>query len=287
MATTIPRTPWIDDDGSGTTGTVLNNAIKTELYDQIDVALANVGTAAGTEVIASASAVVTLNPAYRNHEVRFYGTVLHGFTKTGAQEGDEVLVVNSTGLGPIALAHDSTTATTSTDRLWNVATSANTPVTSNGSARYVRDYKTEGASGGNDRWRMVAHEQGAWITHPFAASDFTAATGTWTVEAGDVLYYTYRLSGRTLTYGFYIATSTLSAATAAVMMKLPGGFVYGGGTYLFFMGSTYKTAGTAKVAEAFVDTAGTLTIRNLDTSNLAASADDNYFRFGNITIPVS
>jgi len=32
----IPRTAMIDDDGSGTTGTIINNAWKTELYDQID-----------------------------------------------------------------------------------------------------------------------------------------------------------------------------------------------------------------------------------------------------------
>lgn len=32
----IIRTPIIDDDGSGTTGTVLDNAWKQELYDQID-----------------------------------------------------------------------------------------------------------------------------------------------------------------------------------------------------------------------------------------------------------
>lgn len=36
----ITRTPMIDDDGSGTTGTVINNAWKVELYDQIDAALA-------------------------------------------------------------------------------------------------------------------------------------------------------------------------------------------------------------------------------------------------------
>jgi hypothetical protein len=40
MAVTIPRTPWIDDDGSGTSGTVINNAEKTLIYDQVDVALA-------------------------------------------------------------------------------------------------------------------------------------------------------------------------------------------------------------------------------------------------------
>lgn len=32
----ITRTAWIDDDGSGTTGTVINNAEKTLIYDQID-----------------------------------------------------------------------------------------------------------------------------------------------------------------------------------------------------------------------------------------------------------
>lgn len=32
----ITRTAWTDDDGSGTTGTIINNAEKTTLYDQID-----------------------------------------------------------------------------------------------------------------------------------------------------------------------------------------------------------------------------------------------------------
>jgi hypothetical protein len=32
----ITRTPMIDDDGSGTTGTIFNNAWKQELYNQID-----------------------------------------------------------------------------------------------------------------------------------------------------------------------------------------------------------------------------------------------------------
>jgi hypothetical protein len=32
----ITRTPIVDDDGSGTTGTVIDNAWKQQLYDQID-----------------------------------------------------------------------------------------------------------------------------------------------------------------------------------------------------------------------------------------------------------
>src|SRR5262245_30430841 len=47
MATTIVRTPMVDDDGSGTTGTVINNSWKTELYDQIDAALAALGGGGG------------------------------------------------------------------------------------------------------------------------------------------------------------------------------------------------------------------------------------------------
>lgn len=44
MAVTISRTAWTDDDGSGTTGTVINNALKTSLYDEIDAMLATVFT---------------------------------------------------------------------------------------------------------------------------------------------------------------------------------------------------------------------------------------------------
>lgn len=35
----ITRTAMIDDDGSGTTGTIINNAWKTQFYDQIDAAI--------------------------------------------------------------------------------------------------------------------------------------------------------------------------------------------------------------------------------------------------------
>ena len=41
----ITRTAWTDDDGTGTTGTIINNAVKTELYDQIDAVIQGVWTA--------------------------------------------------------------------------------------------------------------------------------------------------------------------------------------------------------------------------------------------------
>jgi len=41
----ITRTPMVDDDGSGTTGTIINNAWKQELYGQIDALAAMPHTA--------------------------------------------------------------------------------------------------------------------------------------------------------------------------------------------------------------------------------------------------
>jgi hypothetical protein len=40
MSILITRTAMTDDDGTGTTGTIINNAWKTQVYDQIDAALA-------------------------------------------------------------------------------------------------------------------------------------------------------------------------------------------------------------------------------------------------------
>ena len=56
----ISRTAWIDDDGSGQTGTVINNAEKTLLYNQIDAALAPLSapvTGSWTPVDASGAAL--------------------------------------------------------------------------------------------------------------------------------------------------------------------------------------------------------------------------------------
>jgi hypothetical protein len=57
MAVTITRTPWIDDDGTGTTGTVLNNAVKTALYNDIDGALAKVAQLAGGNAFSGSQSV--------------------------------------------------------------------------------------------------------------------------------------------------------------------------------------------------------------------------------------
>lgn len=65
MAVTIVRDADIDDDGSGTTGTIHNNAWKSQIYDRIDTALAAVGAAAQPLVSASGQIAfpATQNPS--------------------------------------------------------------------------------------------------------------------------------------------------------------------------------------------------------------------------------
>jgi hypothetical protein len=68
MAVTITRTNWQDDDGSGTVGTVINNAAKTDLYNQIDAALAKVAQLAGGNTF-SGTQIVTPGPLQINSSV--------------------------------------------------------------------------------------------------------------------------------------------------------------------------------------------------------------------------
>jgi hypothetical protein len=63
MAVTIVRTPWIDDDGTGTTGTVINNAVKTALYNDIDGGFAKLAQLAGPNTFTGTQTVPALNSA--------------------------------------------------------------------------------------------------------------------------------------------------------------------------------------------------------------------------------
>jgi hypothetical protein len=57
----ITRTSWIDDDGTGTTGTIINNAEKQTLYNQIDAAIIPT-YGSWTPTDASGAALVFISP---------------------------------------------------------------------------------------------------------------------------------------------------------------------------------------------------------------------------------
>jgi len=77
----ILRTQWVDDDGSGTLGTVINNAEKQILYDQIDIAVQDwvdisfnaanfVGTTGGSWTVTAAG--ITANVYQLHGRMRTY-----------------------------------------------------------------------------------------------------------------------------------------------------------------------------------------------------------------------
>jgi hypothetical protein len=198
----ITRTPMVDDDGTGTTGTIINNAWKQEFYNQIDAATDTEFLSLGTGPFDNYPLAATKRIHYLNMTVTA--------TLTGCangKPGDILIVSNATGdpTRPITLPHQSA-ASAAANRFTNFATSgptmlAGTAAVVGGAATYVYDSFF-------NMWRLVVHEQGGWITAPFSAANFTTNTGTWTVEAADVVACRYRMSGRTLTIAIYINASS-------------------------------------------------------------------------------
>lgn len=139
----------------------------------------------------------------------------------------QVVTIRNDGANVLYALHQSALSTAA-NRLVNDATSGATPIAAGGAMAYQYD---------GTRWQLVDHEQGAWITPPYAAGDFTSTLGTvWTVDAGDVVTFRYRVSGRTLTISFYIlSTSVSSPASGQLFVKIPGGFSTAGPNLMLAM----------------------------------------------------
>lgn len=75
MPVTIQRTAWIDDDGTGQTGTPINNAEKQLLYNQIDAALAQLVQASGGVIT---GAVTYTGPVTLQGSTNFAGPIVSG-----------------------------------------------------------------------------------------------------------------------------------------------------------------------------------------------------------------
>lgn len=114
-------------------------------------------------------------------------------------DGQRLRVV-SIGAGQVDLAHQSASSSAA-NRLINYATSAATSLAAGvGTADYVYDATTV-------RWRLVAHEQGTWISW--------AGTATATsLTNGSVSAARYRLSGRTCSVYLQLTNSGTMSATA-------------------------------------------------------------------------
>lgn len=281
----ITRTPMVDDDGSGETGTVVNNDWKQELYNQIDALAASPSLDLWTVIDSTATGVVTdWAPGLSGHTVIFWNGAadLTINSIAGGSAGQQITIRNNSGSG--WLIHLPHYVGATTNSLVNMASSAPTSLAGGGSATYMY----QAANG----WRLIAHEQGAWITPPYSAANFFTMEGgatTWTVEAADISYLAYRLSGKTLTIGFYIVTTSVSGGTVTQLaMKIPGGFTYAGGAYLFNHGFIIQ-GGVTKASDLYLHPTypTQVILRYIDSAPLSLTANDTSLRFTNVTIPIA
>jgi hypothetical protein len=118
-------------------------------------------------------------------------------------DGQRVVIV-SIGAGQVDLSHQAA-GSTAANRLINFATSASTSLAAgSGTAEIEYDATTA-------RWRLIRHDQGAWIVPTYASGNFTGDVTTWTVDSADILTSAYWLKGRTLNV-IFIAQSTSTGA---------------------------------------------------------------------------
>jgi hypothetical protein len=108
------------------------------------------------------------------------------------------------------------------NRFINIVSSASTPVAMNGSITFV--YMTPASL--TPGWYMVAHEQGAWIPALYNAADYYGGGSmTWTVTAGNVQAFLYRLDGSQLQIQWSLNSTTVGGTVTADLYRvLPGGF---------------------------------------------------------------
>jgi len=230
----IDRGPWdalVDDDGSNLVGTVLNkDIIKTVILDPVDAALALVASEGAHPVVLVNSDVGTLN----NWTPAGFGTQPTYMHWTGASaatisglvagvDGQMVTIKNRSPNGSVlSFVHSTASASAAQNRFLNAATSAPTPVALEGTIRFV--YVASVAV-----WVMIGHEQGAWITPPFTATDYYGLGGaTWTVSAVEVNRASYRLTSQTMQWGLVVSGMVGGAASATLARKVFGGFTLGG-----------------------------------------------------------
>lgn len=192
---------------------------------------------------------------------------IRGIVAPAAGDPERVTIV-SVGAGQVNLAHQNA-GSTAANRLINFATVGDTPLAA-GTGVAVIEYDAT-----TQRWRLVQHEQGAWITPAFAAGDYTGSGAqTVTLTSGDVTTCAFRLSGRTLTVSLVLSGITVGGTPSTdIQRAIPNGFV----SLQEHRGAVYRVSDNGTVGQgiAIVEAAGTkIRILKIDISNWTASTDN-------------
>lgn len=144
------------------------------------------------------------------------GTVLTVTGLSGGIDGQQAIFAMN-GSGRVDFLH-ANGGSSAGNQLLNYVSSAATSIVANqgmGFAWY-RFSTTQ------NKWVLIQHNQGAWITPTYAGTDWTASAGTWTVDPGDIIADKYFLSGRTLYFQTTVAATSVSVTPATLSRNAYG-----------------------------------------------------------------
>src|SRR4026209_114580 len=212
-----------DDDGSNLVGTLWNKAAVDSLMDAVDAEARLYPTLPASTAPTTTGTQTALAIPSGTGDLVLYLNNATLLTIQGIAAGvaNQTLTLVSKGAGQVDLAHLHASGT-ALGKLKLFATSGLTSLAA-GSGVAVFEYDATVT-----QWRLLAHDQGAWITPAYAGTDYTAATGTWTVDSGDVIELRYWLKGRTLFVKVWLLTTSVSATPAELRRAIPGGFTVAG-----------------------------------------------------------
>jgi hypothetical protein len=169
-------------------------------------------TSTGTQNDFSLSATNTLLRCNNASDLTITGFTVGG---SAPAAGARVTIV-SVGAGHVFFKPQNASSTAA-NRLINFASVGDTPLAAGvGSCIYEYDDTT-------DRWRLVSHDMGAWIKPTFDAAEFTASSGTWTVESADVTYLGWYLVGRMYYFAARIEATSVSTSISELRVALQKG----------------------------------------------------------------
>ena len=138
-------------------------------------------------------------------------------------DGQTVTIV-SVGSAQVDLAHQNAGNPTAANRLINISAATQMSLApGTGTATFQYDAATQ-------RWRMITHDQGDYITVPFAAGNYTGnGSMTWIVDPSDQIYVKYKQMGRTLICKASVINSTVGGtASSGLRVAAPAGITFSG-----------------------------------------------------------
>lgn len=278
MAIVMPTV--VDDNGTGTTGTILDLAKWTALGTAIDTAIAagaGVGLP-GTSAPTTTGTQTALAIPTGTGDLILYANNASLLTVQGIVAGTagQRLAIVSIGAGQVDFAHLHASGT-ALGKLKLFATGGLTSLAAGvGVATFQYDATVT-------QWRVITHVQGAPIAVPHSAGNFTASAGNWTVDAGDQLSFTYYLEGRRLAMAFSVVNTDVSATPANLRIAIPVGFTAARQIDSVVYG---EDAGTATSVRAVAAAAGTYVSLAKFTGTWSTTAADNTNVAGVIEIEV-